>query len=668
MLREFFSASKLSMTKKIASFGVILVTVTLVIVAIFGIYNLKRFANVTLHANVETALNSGTLKLDEYYWGIYYRMRSIANMGMIQEDLQSHETENIERIITGLKGATDVIKRVYLRDVDGTIISAPQTSDAANKISAFWTNEFINTYKNETDHIYPEIYQDAGSDEYTLSIIVPILENNKVIAHLGMDISTEDIFIYMNDFTFGESGHLVVLDEDGDMIANGNATEFTHTPYPNVDFIKDTQSRDQGNGIVTLNDEDYLYSFRLTEDPNWVVAALVHQDEYASFTRSSIISNTILIAMLIVVAFICSFLIAQALTKRLKTITHAMESFGNGDLTVTIPPLGQDEMGELAQNFNEVTQNFHKNLEVTHEASCILHDRTTGLISAQNYAAKNAEQIATDVQRISLHCQTQTNHSQELIEQTHLMDTLALHTSSSIMEIQKASNKVAQNTEANTHEVNSLLDLAKKNELTLSLLHTKLIAITERSKQMDTVVASIKNITEQTNLLALNASIEAARAGEAGRSFAVVATEINKLSQQSQEATVNISTILVQVKDDTSSISEGIEMILATIGEQNQAIQITQSIVDEGIKEFENLEQTIHTVTQTAHDMIANQKHIQANINMIVTSLSDTEKSITNISESTEQQSGVLQELAASTGELMQLSTDLSDSVAQYKL
>ena len=90
----------------------------------------------------------------------------------------------------------------------------------------------------------------------------------------------------------------------------------------------------------------------------------------------------------------------------------------------------------------------------------------------------------------------------------------------------------------------------------------------------------IMNISKQTNLLALNASIEAARAGDAGRGFSVVAEEVRKLADSSQEAVGKIVEALGSMEKASANIEEKIKTINLLIERQAEGMkEIHTSVV-----------------------------------------------------------------------------------------
>lgn len=79
------------------------------------------------------------------------------------------------------------------------------------------------------------------------------------------------------------------------------------------------------------------------------------------------------------------------------------------------------------------------------------------------------------------------------------------------------------------------------------------------SSEIQRFIGDIRQIAHQTKMLALNASIEAARAGDHGRGFAIVATEVRALAEQSSEASVAIEGVATNVMELARRLSDMME-------------------------------------------------------------------------------------------------------------
>ncbi|GLR64223.1 methyl-accepting chemotaxis protein [Marinospirillum insulare] len=133
-------------------------------------------------------------------------------------------------------------------------------------------------------------------------------------------------------------------------------------------------------------------------------------------------------------------------------------------------------------------------------------------------------------------------------------------------------------TAANQSQVATQVGQQKIEEVSQAIAHQsseleaakqQVASLAASSEQIGTVIDVITNVAEQTNLLALNAAIEAARAGEAGRGFAVVADEVRGLAQRTHDSTLQVRSIIEQLRENThasvAAIDRGVVASQATV-------------------------------------------------------------------------------------------------------
>jgi len=399
-----------------------------------------------------------------------------------------------------------------------------------------------------------------------------------------------------------------------ELIAEQNVLLFRFGIYASPTQREALKTIVQGKDIDEVNrmrkiavDSIYSGTTENTEGPYWfntitqkidklkkvedVISAelVVQTGEIKSSAQASFFLFLIATGVLLVITAVLVYVIVTGITRPVLALTGVMGTLAEGDTSVEVTGTERgDEIGSMSQAVEVFKENMIHNQEMaaqqekeneTKEAKRIALEKTahdfetsvTGVLSEVNQASNSmqstAESMAATAEQTSKQSTVVAAAAEEASTNVETVASAAEELSSSISEI---SRQVSQSTRiANTavNEVESAND--------------KVQGLADAAHKIGEVVALITDIADQTNLLALNATIEAARAGEAGKGFAVVASEVKNLANQTAKATEEISAQIGGIQGATKDAVHAIESIGGTIGQMSEISSAIAAAVEE---------------------------------------------------------------------------------------
>lgn len=313
---------------------------------------------------------------------------------------------------------------------------------------------------------------------------------------------------------------------------------------------------------------------------------------------------------------------------------------GEGDLTRRLPVKGKDEVGQSAQVFNEMMDNFNQLVRQVRDAASQVSARVTAL-------SESADRV------------TQSSHQQN--EKSDLAATAVEQLVSSISSIAQSAEHVQHQSQESlaranegTRNLQTLLGEMDVVERAVKEMAESVNDFVRNTESITMMTREVKDIAEQTNLLALNAAIEAARAGEQGRGFAVVADEVRKLAEKSSRSASEIDAITANLSAQSVSVRRSIEEGLSHLETSQAAVSSVSNV----------LQATNGSVAEVGHglDAIASATDQQRRFS------GDVEHSIEAIAGMARENSGTVEQTAGAAHDLKRLADGLAALVGRFKV
>ncbi|MDX7819118.1 methyl-accepting chemotaxis protein [Aeromonas caviae] len=421
-------------------------------------------------------------------------------------------------------------------------------------------------------------YVSVTMQQMVVTLAEPVSHQGRVIGVAGADLSLDALIDEVLAMKVQGEGYAMLLDRTGLIVGHPNK-ELALKQVAELDpgltgAALDAWSRDGELHGANLNGREVLLSVQGVPGTDWLLAMVMYKEVLEAPLASllwQLVGLTLVLLLvfgaLLIAMFNYLFADLGRVSRALADIAH-----GEGDLTVQIATRSQDEVGQLAQNFNQFVARLHGIVSQLRDVTVELAAQSRTQAAGAEARSQRVRQQQDEIVMVATAVTEMASATQEIAGNAEF----AANTAGDAVRLAVAGqSQVGQSQRSITGLAGEVSDASQT-------IHE----LDGHAQQISGILATISGIAEQTNLLALNAAIEAARAGEQGRGFAVVADEVRVLSRRTHDSTAEIQQMIEALQQTTRKAVGGMEtsrQLAGTSVEDAEAANLSLGRINEAI-------------------------------------------------------------------------------------
>lgn len=521
----------------------------------------------------------------------------------------------------------------------------------------------------KNDMVITSPYYYEKMDKYVISILNPIVVNNKKIGVLNFILDIQSLSDRVSSNKIGEEGYVTILSNDLKHITHLDSNLWGLEPTY-FDESKTLQLTNNKNDYIhfNVNNKDVVGYFNTVEGLNWKVMSVIYKDEINERVNKLLISLLITGAIIVGIGIFFAVLLAADWIKPIKQILNVITYVSDGDMTKKINIKNKDEFGQLGSSYNKMIENISKFiLDVKLLGKTVLTANDELVINSRE-VDRSIQEITETIESISAGTVMNTTISNKGMNATNRID----ETVNKLVQSRSAiENNLFSIADANTSTNEEVINLKEKNQKSNEItehLETEINRLQEQYLKIIDMLDVIRQISSQTNLLALNASIEAARAGEAGKGFAVVADEIRVLAEGTNKATHEIKDIIEVIENENTNTVNAIKVSKEIIGQQSEAVDKVELSFNNISNTMKVLEGEIELNNNLIEDLEKEKQELIKIMSTVLSVSEQTEVETDKISKEVSRSANAVYNITGRVEELKALVVKMNSNINKFNV
>lgn len=325
----------------------------------------------------------------------------------------------------------------------------------------------------------------------------------------------------------------------------------------------------------------------------------------------------------------------EILEKKVDEISRVVSQAAKGDLTGVVEITGDDAIDDLASGVQSMLLSLNTLVAQVQRSGIQVTSSATEIAATAKQQEATIEEQAATTNEIAA---TATEISATTKELTNTMDEVA--------EVADRTRLSAAKGHENLEHMESTMQQIVEASKAIA---SKFETLNEKARNINSVVTTITKVADQTNLLSLNAAIEAEKAGEYGLGFAVVATEVRRLADQTAVSTLDIEQMVREMQTAVSSgvlsmekFTDQVRRSAEDINQVSSQVAVIIEEVQEFTPRFENVQQGMHFQAQGAEQITQAMVQLSESAQQSVESIRHSTSAIDSLNDAAQSlQSGV---------------------------